>query len=74
MAFLRRTTTATEKVVLTFDPAVMRENSEADLTAYTKLGGEIALKIPADALTVTIRPLSLDDRFRVEDNRPLPSA
>ena len=65
MSFLRRTTTATERVALTFDPAIIRENAPEVLEAYPESGE--GLTIPPDALTITIRPLSLDQRFQVED-------
>lgn len=66
MSFLRRTTTATERVALTFDPAIIRENAPEVLEAYPESGE--GLTIPPDALTITIRPLSLDQRFQVEDS------
>ncbi len=67
MGLFRRSTKTIERVVLTFDPAVTRENDAEALAEYRRTGDISALTVPADALVVEVRPLSVDDRFAVED-------
>jgi hypothetical protein len=67
MGLFRRSTKTIERVVLTFDPAITRDNSAEVLAEYRRTGDISALTVPADALVVEVRPLSVDDRFAVED-------
>ena len=67
MALFRRSTKSLDRVVLTFDPAITRENAAEALAEYRRTGDLSTLSVPADALVVEVRPLSVDDRFAVED-------